>query len=170
MPFISGKELMMKKIIKLFSAMLTIALVAQISQCATIMSGQSQNVEFSSNPANAIVYVDGEQIGNTPVSKKLARNAEHEVRIELSGYAPYEVTLKKGLNGWVLGNILLGGIIGIVVDAVSGAIYQLTPSAVYTDFTAMSANRNSDDMLYISLTMNPEPGMKKIGQLTPSGQ
>ena len=57
----------------------------------------------------------------------LKRNSVYMVKIALEGYHDEEIKIKRGFNGWTLGNILLGGVIGIIVDVATGAVYTLKP-------------------------------------------
>lgn len=34
------------------------------------------------------------------------------------------------MDGWLLGNLLIGGLIGIIIDASNGSMYKLTPDQV----------------------------------------
>jgi len=40
---------------------------------------------------------------------------------------------KRGGIRWFSGNLILGGIIGLIVDPITGAIYEVKPDAVYVD-------------------------------------
>jgi hypothetical protein len=42
--------------------------------------------------------------------------------------------LTKKFNAWYLGNIIFGGLIGIVIDPITGAIYELSPDQVNAHF------------------------------------
>jgi hypothetical protein len=49
----------------------------------------------------------------------------------MPGYEPAEVQLKPSLSGWYFGNILFGGLIGMVaVDPNTGAMFNLMPNKV----------------------------------------
>ena len=48
-----------------------------LSSCATIISGSRQNVEITSEPSSAKVYINEIEIGQTPVQKNLKRNQSH---------------------------------------------------------------------------------------------
>lgn len=79
---------------------------------------------------------------------------------------PYEATLSKQLSGWVFGNIVFGGIIGLAVDAISGSIYKLTPDQIQAELRAGSmvqANQSTDS--YIGVVLKPDPSWEKIGTL-----
>src|SRR5882724_5849028 len=95
--------------------------------CASIMHGTSQDVGISSQPSGAEVTLDNAPAGKTPVVTHMKRGDNHILKLELPGYAPYEATFTKSVSGWVWGNILFGGLIGLGVDAITGGLYNLTP-------------------------------------------
>ncbi len=101
-----------------------------LTSCATIISGSRQTMKFDSTPANATVFINEKEMGKTPFETKLKRNENYKVAIRLEGYHPYEVEVTKKFNEWYIGNILFGGIIGLVVDPITGAIYRLTPKEI----------------------------------------
>jgi hypothetical protein len=88
-----------------------------LSGCATIIHGTRQEVAFSSSPTGAEVWVDSIKMGETPVIAKLRRKDTHAVKLVLNGYQPYETTITRSVSGWVFGNIVFGGLIGLGVDA-----------------------------------------------------
>lgn len=97
---------------------------------------------------------------------KLYRRNEHLVNINLDGYTPYEITLHRNISGWFLGNILLGGIIGIAVDAVTGAIYTFSPKNIYGDLNAAStSSKKTEKELYVTVVLEPDAEWNKVGQL-----
>ena len=103
------------------------------SGCATIMAGGPDHVPVSTNPPGATVFVDNMPVGTTPTMVTL--NREHSngvIRIEMAGFAPVTVVRAKGINGWFWVNFCFGGIIGIVVDLVTGDIksFDDTPIAL----------------------------------------
>jgi len=140
---------------------------ASLTSCATIVTGSRQKIEICSNPADANVWIDNFCYGKTPMIAELTRDSNHFVRIELDGFMPYEVCLTKNLNGWFFGNILLGGIIGIVVDATTGAMYKLTPDQIHTnlcDCGVVHSKRSKDSC--IAVVLKADPSWEKIGNLT----
>jgi hypothetical protein len=105
------------------SLMLVVCIVSCSPGCATIATGggEDQAVRVSSTPKGADVFVNDELVGKTPMSIRLPRKDDHHVRIEKAGYEAYEKELRSGMNAWMFGNILLGGLIGLGVDLLSGA-------------------------------------------------
>ncbi len=137
------------------------------TSCATIISTSKQTVNFSSSPSDAKVYLNDELVGNTPLMRILERKNEYAVKIELEGYQTYETKLSRKLNGWFFGNIFLGGIIGIIVDASTGAMYQLTPEQISAVLTEKNGSTVAvkDKNLYIMASLEVDPSWKKIDEM-----
>jgi len=99
--------------------------------CATIIHGTRQNIAVSSVPSGAEVIVKGVHMGTTPAVIELKRNESNIIlRFEKEGYEPVEVALNRSVDGWIAGNIIFGGLIGLAVDFISGGAYKLSPSEV----------------------------------------
>jgi uncharacterized protein YceK len=146
-----------------FISALAISLL--LPSCASIVSGSQQKIEFNSTPAGAIVWVDGANLGVTPITTKLERIKKNQkVKIELQGYKPYEMTLTRKTNGWVWGNIVFGGIIGLIIDASSGALYRLTPEQVNAQL-ANGVVMNKKNDTYIGVVLVADENWEKIGNI-----
>jgi hypothetical protein len=133
--------------------------------CATIISGSKQNVRFSSNPSTATIFIDEVEVGKTPFEIKLARISEHSVMLKLDGYQTYQTRLTKSLNGWYIGNILIGGIIGLIIDPITGAMYNLTPYQVNAQMNKGTAFKSNGKDVNVAIALNIDPTWKKVGQL-----
>ena len=103
---------------------------ALLSSCSTMVNGTTQRIELASDPPGAAVKVDGIPIGNTPTSIDLKRGSSHFVTVEKTGYAASDETIEQHTSWWFAGNILLGGIIGMIVDYSTGGMYNLAPATV----------------------------------------
>lgn len=143
----------------------SLALTFLASGCATIVSGSKQNVKFSSNPSTASIFIDEVEVGKTPFEIKLARKSEHSVMIKLEGYQTYQTNLTKKFNAWYIGNILIGGLIGLVIDPITGAMYNLSPDEINAEMSKGTAFNSSKKDVYIAVVLNVDPNWKKIGQL-----
>jgi hypothetical protein len=100
----------------------SLLLLAPLAQsCATIVKGSTQAVLFNSTPQGAeLTY--GNKTFTTPCLVSLSRQyAPLYLPIYLKGYAPQTLTVKSHFNGWIIGNLVFGGITGILIDAVTGA-------------------------------------------------
>jgi hypothetical protein len=98
--------------------------------CATIMHGSTQQITVTSFPPVAIVLVDGGMHFKTPAVLELARKDAHTVEISLEGYQTELVDIRPTSNDAVMGNIIAGGLIGLMVDNSSGGAYRLVPEVI----------------------------------------
>jgi hypothetical protein len=142
-----------------------LAICSQLVGCASIISGRSATVAIDSYPSNACVTVrdnNGRAVASTvtPGVVSLKRNrkyflpAKYTATIESPGYAPAQVPLRSTVNPWILGNIVIGGIPGLVIDNATGAAWkpadaevhqQLMPLAMGGDEPQYSASDTSAD-------------------------
>lgn len=137
-----------------------------LAACATIMHGTTQEISVGSTPTGAKVLIDGKEVGKTPVVSELKRKDRHAVRIELDGYEPYELTMTRGTSGWVWGNIVFGGIVGLAVDAITGGMYKLNPEQIQSTLSRKDvAVTAQGDVLVIAVVLQPSPPWARIGTL-----
>ncbi|WP_434035250.1 PEGA domain-containing protein [Formosa sp. 4Alg 33] len=145
-----------------------ILFVLLLSSCATIISGSRQQVEINSDPNSAIVYINGAEIGKTPVQKNLKRNQDYRIVLKVDGYKPYETRLDKKFNAWYIGNIAFGGLIGLIVDPITGAIFKLKPQEFDGSPKPGTTHHTKNQKLVIKVSMEIDPNAEQIGQLEKS--
>ena len=117
------------------------------SACATVVGGTTQEVFIETEPSGASCKFDrlGANVGvvnPTPGRVNVSRSKETMiVGCTREGYEQSNEVMASSFTGATLGNILLGGVVGIVVDAASGAnnkypdrvMIILTPSSFPSD-------------------------------------
>jgi len=114
--------------------LLPIALLASPSACATIFTGTSQPIAIDTVPEGASCHIlqGGVPVADVPRAPDSVRIAKTSAAIQVTcskpGYRNAELTELSGVNGWLFGNLAIGGVVGIVVDYSSGAAYRYTPS------------------------------------------
>lgn len=135
---------------------LFLAAIFLLSSCASIVSKSSYPLSINSTPSNATVSITdkkGQEIflGNTPAVVKLKAGsgffskAEYQVRFSSPGYDDRVVPVIFALDGWYFGNILLGGIIGmLIVDPATGAMWKLDTEHLNETLTSSSATVNAE--------------------------
>ncbi len=127
---------------KLFYAAISVAVLPWFAGCASIMSGRHAEVTINSNPHHAHVVVRdrrGQEVAavNTPGKVTLRRNerlifpARYTATIEAPGYHAATVPIRSTINPWILGNVVIGGIPGLVVDNATGAAWKPRDSEIY---------------------------------------
>lgn len=132
------------------------------------MHGTSQDVSIASQPTGANVTIDEIEKGTTPLTADLDRGDEHTVRIDMEGYQPYEMNITKSTSGWVWGNIVFGGLVGLAVDAITGGLYKLEPNQIEAELREGTAGAaEKDGKPHIRVVLQPDDDWEKVGQLDP---
>lgn len=100
---------------------LALATILLTSGCSTIVSNQS-DVLITTEPigTKCDIWSDKDVVvssGNTPY-KATVDNSEDTLYVVCDNNRTNE--LDSSINGWISGNIIFGGIIGIIVDIATG--------------------------------------------------
>jgi hypothetical protein len=114
-----------------------VALSVMLGGCASVTRGTTENISISSTPSGVEAVVSGMDVPTTcttPCSVVVKRNADLSITFQKEGYEPQIVPLSRdvqtsGAAGFA-GNLLLGGIIGMGVDAATGAATDHKPNPV----------------------------------------
>ena len=77
-------------------------------------------------------------VGITPLSTKIKRTS-HAVNFQKEEYKDVDYYFHAKFNGWYLGNLLLGGLPGMIVDLIVGS-YQNIDDAVYKKMERINMN------------------------------
>ncbi len=116
----------------LLVAILAASLVA--GGCATVTRGTTQAWSVDSVPSGAVASLSNGERCEMPCALTLKRKYPFSVEVCKAGYRAVHTTVVSGISGagatGMAGNVLVGGVIGIGVDAASGATKDLTPSSL----------------------------------------
>lgn len=124
-------------------ALIVVAGAVVLAGCASIVSKSEYPVAVTSNPTGAdftVKRANGLPIasGVTPATITLAASdgyfkpAKYTVEFRRKGVAQ-SVPLTAKVDGWYFGNILFGGLIGLlIVDPATGAMWRLNDTVVAT--------------------------------------
>ncbi len=149
--------MMKNRIISMTAAVLAVLFL--LSSCASIVSRSNYPLRITSKPSDAKVSItdkSGKEIylGNTPAyltlkaSSGFFSKAEYQVRLSSPGYEDKLILLTASIDGWYFGNILLGGLIGmLIVDPATGAMWKM--DTAYLDETLRSTNASADQGIEI---------------------
>jgi len=108
--------------------------VAILSGCATLTTSSSQNVTLGTEPPGATCTFKREDqvigiVNPTPGSINVSKShAAIDVICVREGFLDAVGTVGSKFQAMTFGNIVFGGIIGIVVDAASGATAEYEPT------------------------------------------
>ncbi|NEU12508.1 translation initiation factor 2 [Methylobacterium sp. BTF04] len=112
-----------------------ILIAAGVGACGSITRGTTEKMAFLSEPPGAtMTTTKGYACPATPCSLDVERSDEFDVTFVKPGYRPESVPVRTKVVGagaaGMAGNVLAGGIIGIGVDAYTGAALDHTPNPV----------------------------------------
>lgn len=119
---------------KTCSAFLIVTQLFAFNGCATIVSGKSQDITVRSTPPGADILIDGTVAGTTPMVVNLVRKKRHEIQLKKAGYSDVSRATTRGFNWWFLGNLIFGGIIGLIVDPITGSMFSVKPEEIHVEF------------------------------------
>ena len=154
------------------------AVVLALSGCATVFNGKTQAVVVNSVPVGAMALVTnqaGENVhtGLTPVTLTLNRGAgyfrpeTYTVTLTKDGFASKQLTFTGTISGWYIGNILFGGLIGMLaVDPITGAMYTF-PASVSGTLETKTSGAGESLTIVSTETLTAEQ-MKHARLLTPA--
>ena len=109
------------------------ALASAVSGCATITRGTTTPFTVESTPPGAKVKTStGFTCPATPCTFKMQRKDRFEVTVTKAGFKTVTANVESHVAGagaaGLAGTIIAGGIIGMGVDATSGAMNDLRPN------------------------------------------
>ena len=112
-----------------------------LSACATVTRGTNTNWDVQTSPDGARVETThGYSCAATPCSLKMPRKSAFQATITKPGYKTVVASVGNrvsgGGGGAAAGNILAGGIIGVGIDASSGAMLDLRPDPLLINLEA----------------------------------
>ena len=122
-----------------------------LSGCATIVHSGPRSIPVASTPAGAKVSIYDRSntmvstnttpfIATLPTKYGYFKSQTYRLVFELPGHKPAELNLDSSVSGWYWGNLLLGGLIGmLIVDPLTGAMYNLTPEKIEQPLTSSQA-------------------------------
>lgn len=103
-----------------------------LSACATVTRGTSQKFAIESSPSEAEVTLSTGQQCVTPCKMKLKRKPGFTATVKKPGYQTQTLAVESKLGGGGAvagaGNLLLGGVVGGIVDGTNGSMNNLTPN------------------------------------------
>lgn len=150
-----------------------------LTGCASIVHSGNRSVTINTQPAGAKAYVrkaDGEvvTVQTTPCTVSLDpkkgyfKGQTYIVKFELAGHQTTELELRPTLSGWYFGNIIFGGLIGMIaVDPVTGSMWNIEPQSIQQNLTEAQASliKNKDGFIVVlasELTQSEREHMTKL--------
>jgi hypothetical protein len=128
--------------------------------CASVTRGTSETMQITSEPSGAEARTSLGYACVTPCAFPVSRKDEFAVTITKAGYEPEQVMVRTQVGGGgaagFAGNIILGGAVGMVADAATGAALDHCPNPVTVFLRPIGKPRRADsDKLRPEAHCNP---------------
>jgi hypothetical protein len=109
--------------------MVFLSLGFAVSGCASVIKGSTQSIAISTPPTTGATCNLSSAQGSWQVMSPGAVSVEKskadiQIRCAKYGWQEAASTIPSNFEGWTVGNIVFGGLIGIGVDAATGAINE----------------------------------------------
>lgn len=148
---------------------ITAPLILLLCGCASILDGGDKSVRIGSNPLGAKVTVFDKKgkevcVQTTPAIVTLPRargffaGEKYRLVFEKDGYFAGEACVESTLDGWYIGNIFFGGILGLlIIDPATGACYTLSPRDIDLNLIAFDPSLNPEQIKAAQVKANLGP-------------
>jgi hypothetical protein len=159
--------------VKLIIAVLLLPVLV-LTGCASIVGKDAFPVTINSNPDGANIIIKDEKgksvfSGTTPTTVTLTAGESYfhaksyNITFSKPGYAEQYVEVKATLSGWYFGNILFGGLIGmLIVDPITGKMWKLPADVSANMSQKLSSNQNQPTLQIMMLNQVPENLRKSL--------
>ena len=135
------------------------ALLLLTQACATVTRGTTVTWTVESDPLGANVALSSGERCTTPCTLKKKRKHPFEVTVEKAGYGSVSTQVLSSTSGAgataMAGNVLVGGVIGLAVDAGTGAMRDLKPNPLVLKLVPM--RKDEEIELPDAATTEPAP-------------
>lgn len=122
--------------------------------CGTMFGGSRQLIQAASIPEGATVAAAGTAGSRTPTSLSLERKNNYVLEFSAPGYTTQRVDVQKSLRGGIVVLDILGGVLPVIVDAITGGWYKLSPEQVNAMLTKVDATTPGPDTIGVTLNLD----------------
>jgi hypothetical protein len=131
-----------------------------LSGCASVVRGTTDKVVVTSEPADATIRTSlGHSCPSSPCTVEVSRKSELTAHAEKAGYKPGSLYVGTKMSGegaaGLAGNILIGVVSGVGVDAATGATLDHYPNPAHIVLAPEGSRQES------SKAIKTEPAKKK---------
>jgi hypothetical protein len=134
-----------------------------LAGCGVIFGGTHQVVRATSSPEGATIATRPDTAqATTPASLELARKNEYVLTFSMPGYSSQQVQVRRSVRaGIVVADIILC-CLTVIVDAITGGWYQLSPDAVSVTLAKTNASMPGPETVLVTLSTKSEKGGARV--------
>lgn len=127
---------------KSFQVLAVAAFAAALGGCATVTRGTTEQITVNSEPPGAEAKTSiGYACSATPCTWEIGRKSEFVVSFSKPGYEDVQIPVSTRIAGagaaGFAGNVIVGGLVGMGVDAATGSTLEHYPNPVMATLTPL---------------------------------
>ncbi len=150
-----------------------LVMAISLAGCASIVGKNMYPVTINSHPDDATIVItdeNGKQMykGKTPTTITLSSGEayfhpkRYTITFSRDGYEDQTTEIKAGISGWYFGNIIFGGLIGLlIVDPLTGKMWNLPTETTVNLAEKVASNNTGDRTLRIASIANLSESERK---------
>ncbi|TIL73102.1 MAG: translation initiation factor 2 [Mesorhizobium sp.] len=138
-----------------------LAATVAMTGCASVVRGTTDKVSINSEPPDSTIRTSlGHSCPSSPCTVEVSRKEGFTAFAEKEGYKPGSLYIGTSMSGkgaaGLAGNILVGGLVGVGVDAMTGATLDHSPNPALITLIPTDAPGESSK----AIVPPPEPPAK----------
>lgn len=119
---------MTRHVRKATAFVLTLSTLLVLPGCGVIFGGAHQSISLESTPDHSSVeFKKSGRTVVTPSEVSLERKGNYVLTFQKDGYRPHQAEITRHLRAGILVLDIVVGLVGVIVDAATGAWYTLKP-------------------------------------------
>lgn len=150
-----------------------------MTSCATLLSKNSYPITINTSPTGANVSIidrNGVEVfkGASPAIVKLKsgngffKKARYTVEVSSHGFESAIATVNFKLDGWYFGNLLFGGVIGmLIIDPATGSMYKLEDKYLNLSLSKSTARTVNPSLEIYDIANVPDGLLNKLIKINP---
>jgi len=154
---------MFRGYLRMKPALFALVAICMLSSCATIMNRDMVEVPVYTTPDHATLTVNGARY-TSPAKVLVPRgHGNFLLYIEKEGYKPINVVFQQSRDGWLWGDLIMGGPVGLAVDFITGDAYDVEPAHVNVTLVEKTSPLEPADMTrLVFLNPSERPGGRSV--------
>jgi hypothetical protein len=131
-----------------------------LTGCGVIFGGTRENITANSAPDAATITTNPSAgTFTTPASLSLERKHNYTLTFEKEGYRSAEFQINHSIRGGILAlDILFTGLLGVIIDAVTGGWFKLEPKTAQVVLTQVDASDAGPDTIEVTISIGESDG------------
>lgn len=115
-----------------------------LAGCATLFGGGShQKLTFDSAPEGASVFMNGQQLGVTPLTVDVPRDKGVVFSFKKDGYNTVSMVADTHMNPWVWGDVAATSLLSTTVDTLTNSSVKYSEDRYFATLTQVGANQDA---------------------------